>query len=204
MWVGALDELVPIPTTIAHAEAADAAGLRYTFKNHLLADHLALAVNDEYGPAADFLGERRVVRNPAHVTYVRNPSMDFPKLGFVADHAYWLSGIRTRGAGLGTVDAVSEAFGRGDPPVQATQNGLGTLTGGTFPAIPFARQSQTWGATPSEPKRDRLELDLQNLKRVKVHVRRARLSCHPKLDVTSDGPAKVVLAGCGRKVSVGG
>ena len=203
MWVGTLDELVPIPTTIAHAQAADDAGLRYAFQNHVAADHFALAVNDQFAPAAEFLDERRVVRNPAHVTYVRNPSMDFPKVGFVADHAYWLSGITTRGGGLGRVDAVSEAFGKGDPPVQPTQFGAGFLTGGDLGPIPFTRQSQAWGAAPSHPKRDRLHLDLQNLKRLRVHVKRARLSCHPKLEIESDGPAKVRLAGCGRKVSVG-
>ncbi len=207
MWVGTLDELVPIASNIAHAQAADDAGLRYTFDIFTLADHFALAVNDEYGPAADFLGERRVARNPAHVTYVRNPSMDFPKLAFKADHAYWLSGIRVRepGAndGLGRVDAVSGAFGRGDPAVGATQTApLNLLEGGTFPAFPFSEQSQAWGAAPKMPKRDRLDLELTNLNRVRVHVKRAKLSCDPKVNATSDGPARVVLVGCGRSVAV--
>ncbi len=207
MWVGALDELVPIPTTIAHAQAADAAGLRYAFDVFTLADHFALAVNDQYEPAAEFLGDRRVVRNPAHVTYVRNPSMDFPGLGFKADHAYWLSGIRVRdeGArgGLGRVDAVSEAFGRGDPPVLPTQNTAGVLAGGFFPALPFTEQSQAWGPAPKRPKADELVLDLANIDRIRVHVRRARLSCDPEIEVTSNAPAQVILVGCGRKIAVG-
>ena len=99
IWVGALDELVPIASTTNHANALDAAGLRYVFDVFTTADHFALAINDEYGPAADFLDERRVVRNPSHVSYVRNPSMDFPELDFKADHAYWLSGIRVRDEG---------------------------------------------------------------------------------------------------------
>ena len=207
MWVGTADELVPIATTIAHAQAADDAGLRYEFDVFATADHFALAVNDEYGPAADFLGERRVVRNPSHVTYVRNPTMDFQKVKFKADHAYWLSGIRVRdeGAndGLGRVDAVSHGFGRGDAPVQATQNSAGVLTGGFFPAMTYLEQSQAWGKVPKAAKDDKLDLDLTNLSRVRVHVKRARLSCDPTMTVTSDGPVTVVLAGCGRSLPFG-
>ena len=48
-------------------------------------------------------------RNPAHVSYVVNPTMDFPDRGTVADHAYWLSGLQLRdGSGAtprGEVDA---------------------------------------------------------------------------------------------------
>jgi hypothetical protein len=37
---------------------------------------------------------------------------------------------------------------------------------------------------------------------VVVHTGRARLSCDPKLDVTTDGPATLVLAGCGKTIDV--
>ena len=39
----------------------------------LFPNHLQLAVNDQYAPAADFLGTREVDRNPRHVTYVVDP-----------------------------------------------------------------------------------------------------------------------------------
>ena len=74
----------------------DDLGYRYEFDAFAPADHFTLAVNDQYAPAADFLGDARVDRNPAHVTYVRNPKMDFAGVGTVADHAYWLSGIELR------------------------------------------------------------------------------------------------------------
>ena len=208
MWVGTADELVPIATTIAHAQAADDAGLRYEFDIFTLADHFALAVNDEYGVAADFLGERRVARNPAHVTYVRNPSMDFPELGFVADHAYWLSGIQVRNEGandgLGLVDAISQAFGRRDAPVEPTEAGAGVLEGGLFPAFPFTEQSQSWGAARAAPKRDKLVLRLTNIARVRVDARRAGISCNPRADIESDGPAEIVLVGCRTLIGVSG
>ena len=35
-------------------------------------------------------------RDPAHVTFVVDPLLDYPALGFVANHAYWLSGLTLR------------------------------------------------------------------------------------------------------------
>ena len=136
------------------------------------------------------------------MTYVVNPTMDFPADGTVADHAYWLSGMKVRdGSGanpLGQVDARSQAFGEGDPKPSGTQAGGGALTGGTLPAISYTEQSQTWGATPATPKLDRLDIDAKNLATVTVNPARARLTCDVQLNVKTDGPLTVILAGCGR------
>ena len=117
IWDGVLDELVPVAGAVAQAQTFDDLGYRYAFD--LFAppvDHLLLAANDEYAPAAKFLGTAKVDRNPPHVTYVVNPTMDFPNDGTVADHAYWLSGLKLRdGSGaapLGQVDARSEGLRR--------------------------------------------------------------------------------------------
>ena len=59
----------------------DQLGYRYEFDSFAPADHLTLAINDQYQPAADFLGTTQVNRNPSHVTYVVNPTMDFPEMG---------------------------------------------------------------------------------------------------------------------------
>ena len=60
-----------------------------------------------------------VDRNPAHVTYAYNPTMDFPGVQTAAGHAYWVSGVTLRnGSGtapLGTIDVRSRGFGVGDP-----------------------------------------------------------------------------------------
>ena len=93
IWNGSTDELVPVSGAIRHAQRFDDLGLRYVFDVFAPADHFALAVKDQYAPAAEFLGDARVDRDPAHVTYVVNPKMDFPEAGTVADHAYWLSGL---------------------------------------------------------------------------------------------------------------
>jgi hypothetical protein len=204
IWDGAADELVPVAGALTQANTFDSLGYRYVFDLFTSADHFALAVNDQYAPAAGFLGEHRVRRNPAHVSYVVNPTMDFPKDGTVADHAYWLSGLDLRNAGgpapLGRVDARSEGFGRGDPPARATGHTAGVLIGGNEKAMPYAEQSKAWGKAPRLRGADVLHLDARNLSRVVVHPKRAKLGCHVKLDVKTDGPLQVRLAGCDRSV----
>jgi hypothetical protein len=205
IWDGAADELVPLAGAVAQAQTFDDLGYRYTFDVFTTADHFALATNDWYAPAADFLGKYKVNRNPPHVTYAVNPTMDFPDVGTVADHAYWLSDLRLRdGSGdapLGTIDARSEGFGKGDPPPQSTQNGAGVLTGGNNVAMPYVEKSKSWGTAPAEPVADVLHLDAENIAAVTVNLARAGLDCDADLDVTTDGPLIVHLAGCGKDLS---
>jgi hypothetical protein len=203
IWDGALDELVPVAGAQAQAQTFDDLGYRYVFD--LFAppvDHLALASNDEYGPAATFLGTAKVDRNPPHVTYVVNPAMDFPDDGTVADHAYWLSGLKLRddsgAAPLGQVDARSAAFGVGDATPHATSHTLGTLTGGNLGPLEYAEQSKSWGKAPKTAKHDVLHLNATNLSDITVHRKRAHLSCSAQLDVTTDGPLTLHLPGCGQ------
>jgi hypothetical protein len=208
IWVGADDTSVPISGTSAQADGFDALGYRYVFDVFDPAGHLSLAVQDQYGPAAEFLGSARARRNPAHVSYVVNPTMDFPELGTVADHAYWLSGLRLRdGSGPspgGEVEAISHGFGEGDPEAGPTVQSSGTLGPGGLGEIPFRRRSKQWGPPPATAERDVLTLVARNLARVRIHVERARLSCHPRFEVDTDGPLNVKLAGCGRELSFDG
>src|SRR5207249_9692662 len=69
------------------ALALDNAAYRYELDIFNPGEHLTLAINDEYAPVAAFLDVATVERNPAHVTYVIDPTLDYPALGFVADHA---------------------------------------------------------------------------------------------------------------------
>ena len=173
IWDGALDELVPVAGAVAQAQTFDDLGYRYAFDLFAAADHLALAANDEYAPAAKFLGTAKVDRNPPHVTYVVNPTMDFPNDGTVADHAYWLSGLKLRdrsgAAPLGQVDARSEGFGVGDPAAHATSHTAGTLTGGNTGPFTYAEQSKSWGKAPAAAKHDILHLTVTNLSDVTVN-----------------------------------
>src|SRR5205823_3930499 len=72
MWNAAQDELVPVAGAQAQADSFGSLGYRYEFDLFNPAEHLTLAINDEFGPAATFLGTTVVDRNPAHVTYVYN------------------------------------------------------------------------------------------------------------------------------------
>jgi hypothetical protein len=151
IWNAASDELVPYPGVVQQANGFDSLGYRCEFDTFAPGEHLTLAVHDQYAPAAAFLRDARVNRNPAHVTCVRNPKMDFANVPTVADHAYWLSGIGLRDASgsapLGTVDARSEGFGTGDPNPGATRR-----TSGASPCTRRARSSTAPRRSRSRPR----------------------------------------------------
>jgi hypothetical protein len=200
IWDETTDELVPISGVLEQVAAIDALGYRYEFDQFQAGDHLTLAINDEFQPAAAFLGTETVNRNPAHVTYVYNPTMDFSADGTTAGHAYWVYGVSLRQASgtapLGSVDVRSEGFGVGDPTPSATAHGAGLLTGGQIPAIPFTSQSRTWGSVPAEPTKDALVIKASNVAHVTIDAARAHVDCAAALSVTTDGPLKVTLSDC--------
>jgi hypothetical protein len=202
IWDETTDELVPIAGVLEQVNTFDALGYRYEFDQFQAGDHLTLAINDEFGPAAAFLGTDTVQRNPPHVTYAYNPTMDFPADGTTAGHAYWLYGVTLRDASgtapLGTIDVRSEGFGVEDPLASETQHGAGALTGGQIPAIPYTSQAKTWAAPASAPAANALDIHASNVAQVTIDAARARVNCHAQLHVTSDGPLKVVLADCPR------
>jgi hypothetical protein len=200
IWDETSDELVPIAGVREQVKTFDALGYRYEFDEFHVGDHLALAINDEFQPAAEFLDSATVQPNPPHVSYTYNPTMDFAADGTTAGHAYWLYGVELRdGSGtapLGTIDVRSEGFGLGDPPASATQFGAGVLTGGQLGALPFTSESKTWGAAPKAPVADTLDINATNVSSVTIDGKRAKVNCHPKLNVTSDGPISVTIADC--------
>jgi hypothetical protein len=200
IWNETTDELVPIAGVLEQVAALDSLGYRYEFDQFQAGDHLTLALNDEYSPAAAFLGGETVNRNPSHVTYVYNPTMDFAADGTGAGHAYWVYGVTLREAAgaapLASVDVRSQGFGVGDSPASATQHGAGVLTGGQVPAIPYTSQSRSWGPAPAEAVRDALSLSAKNVSRVTIDATRARVDCAAALSVTTDGPLKVTLSDC--------
>jgi hypothetical protein len=200
IWNETTDELVPIAGVLEQVKALDDLGYRYEFDQFQAGEHLTLALNDEYAPAAAFLGTETINRDPAHVTYVYNPTMDFAADGTSAGHAYWVYGVSLRDAGgtapLAKVDVRSHGFGVGDPPPSATQTGAGTLTGGQIPAIPYTSQSKSWGPAPSEAKADTLDIDATNVAAVTIDAKRAKVNCNAQLNVVTDGPLTVTLADC--------
>ncbi|MDQ3936878.1 MAG: hypothetical protein M3340_19865, partial [Actinomycetota bacterium] len=189
-WNAAGDELVNVRTSEQMVTDMTAAGLRFTHWLFQTADHLTLATNDEYGPAAEFLGEHRVDRDPVHVTYVVDPGEDSAAARAVADHAYWVSGLRVRDAAArrATIDARSAAFGVGDPPVTGVTTAQGTLNGGSHGPMPYQERQQRWGEAPALARTSKLFVKAANLGAATFDGTRAGVGCSPKLYVSTDGP----------------
>ena len=204
MWNMVADEEVPIQGPEQTAHALNQLGYRYELDEFSPGEHNTFALNDEYGPAAKFLTDATVDPNPAHVTYAIDPTVDFARFGFISDHAYWVSRMKVRSApAMGSIDALSHGFGTGDPTPSGLKTGAGVLRGGLIPAIGYVSQSQTWSAVPHSPKADTLDLKAKNLATVTIDLQRAHLTCGAKVNVTSDGPITIILAGCNRRIKTG-
>jgi hypothetical protein len=222
MWNNHGDELANDAGFEATAAKLDSLGYRYELDafrpcahpacSPLFTNHLQLAINDQYAPAAKFLGAASVVRNPSHVTYVLDGARNHPELGLVGDHAYWVSAIKLRdpartgasGDPTGQIDAVSRGFGAGDPAASATQPGAGQLTGGNLGTIEYTSQAKSWGPPTPAPKADVIDVTATNIGRASIHVRRASVDCQVTLHVTTDGPIDITLPGCNRTVHADG
>ena len=212
MWNNHGDELVNNTGFQETADALDALGYRYELDafqpcanpacSPLFPNHLQLAINDWFAPAADFLGEARVERNPAHVTYAVNPARNYPELDLVGDHAYWLSGLELRdGAESGELDALSHGFGAGDPQPGETEMGTGTLEGGNLGPLMYTLQKRTWGEPTAQPAQNRVVVTANGIASAVLHVRRARVDCDVDVEIESDGPLAIELAGCDRTIT---
>jgi len=202
-WNAGQDELVGLELSEPGRIAVQRAGLRYDQWLFNPAGHITLGNNDEYGPAASFLGEHRANESPPHVTFVVDPSEDDRAAGLVADHAYWLSGLHVRGGGTGTIDAVSHGFGVGDPSVRPLAASAATLNGGSHGPLPYVSRRQGWGRAPRTRKADRLDVHASGVATATVDVRRAHVDCGVDVHLTSDGPLRLRLRGCGRTLVAG-
>ncbi|HEV2981736.1 MAG TPA: hypothetical protein VGX51_09915, partial [Solirubrobacteraceae bacterium] len=200
IWNQTTDELVPIAGVKEQVKKFDELGYRYEFDEFHGGEHLTLSINDEFAPAAAFLGTDTVQPNPPHVSYTYNPTMDFAADGTTAGHAYWVYGVQLRDASgaapLGTIDVRSEGFGVGDAPASATQKEpFRTMTGGQVGAQPFSSETKTWGSAPSAPVKDVLDIVATNVSSVTIDAKRAKVSCKAHLNITG-GPIAVTLADC--------
>src|SRR5690242_9599478 len=163
MWNASADELVNASDYGQTAEKLSSLGYRYELDVYqpcanslcspLLPNHLMLAINDQFAPAAAFLGSATVDPNPAHVTYVADTARDHPEYGILGDHAYWVSSVTVRQSGTdGQIDVFSHGFGTSDPVASGSQPGTGTLTGGNMGLLTYASLTQTRApATPAPP-----------------------------------------------------
>jgi hypothetical protein len=219
MWNVSGDELVNVTDYTQTAMKLANLGYRYELDvyqpcaNQLCTptfpDHLMLAVNDQFAPAAAFLGTNQVNRNPPHVTYVVDGDRNYPSYGMLGDHAYWVSGLTLRsqshtssnGDPIGSFDASSGGFGVADPAASGVQGPTpGTLSGGNMGDLRYTSLAQTWGAPPSAARSDSIAVTATNIATASIDVARAGVDCNVKLNITTDGPLAVTLPGCNRVV----
>jgi dienelactone hydrolase len=222
MWNNSADELVDPALYTQTALKLANLGYRYELDVYqpcasplcspLFPDHLELAVNDQFAPAASFLGTSQVDYNPAHVTYVLDAARNRANYGINGDHAYWVSGLTLRsqsntasnGDPEGQIDAVSHAFGSADPAASGVSGPTpGTLSGGNMGDLHYLSFVQTWGPTPPVPRSDSIDLKATNIASTSIDVHRAGVDCNVKLNVTTDGPIAISLVGCNRVVHAG-
>ncbi|MGN6868008.1 MAG: glucodextranase DOMON-like domain-containing protein [Solirubrobacteraceae bacterium] len=214
MWNASADELVNASDYGQTAQKLSSLGYRYELDVYqpcanslcspVLANHLMLAINDQFAPAAAFLGSATVNFNPAHVTYVADTARDHPEYGILGDHAYWVSGVTVRQSGTdGQIDVFSHGFGTSDPVASGSQPGTGTLTGGNMGPLTYASLTQTWAPATPAPASDTLDVNATNVGTATIDPSRAHVDCNAKLNVTTDGPITVTLAGCNRTVQAG-
>ena len=205
-WVGVGDEGSAITNQEDEIRALETYGYRFAFDQFLTSDHLTIATNDEYAPTAAFLGDHPSERNPSHISYAVDRRNDFPAVGVVADHAYWLSGLTLRAPERdpsGIVDATSAGFGAGDPAPSSPASSLRVLRPGHHGPMPYLETTVGWSAPPTVARRDRLAMTLTNLASVTVDIGRADLDCAATIAVTTDGPVQVVVPACHRSLAFG-
>jgi hypothetical protein len=82
----------------------------------------------------------------------------------------------------------------GDPTPSGVSSGAGVLTGGQAP-MAYTSQTQTWGAAPATPIKDKLNISANNVSEVTVNAKRARVTCNAEKNVTSDtgSPPPIVV-----------
>jgi hypothetical protein len=74
-----------------------------------------------------------------------------------------------------------------------------TPDAGAVPAAPttYVGFMRTWASPAPAPVADKLDITATNIATMTVNPARARVDCNAVLNVTTDGPFTVTLAGCG-------
>jgi hypothetical protein len=195
-WNAAGDELVNVRSSEQMVTDMTAAGIRFVHWLFPTSDHLTLATNDEFGPAAEFLGEHRVDRDPPHVSYVVDVGEDSADANATGDHAYWVSGLRladSQNQRRGLFDVRSAGFGVGDPEVLPVKTSQGTLQGGSHGPMPYEERRRDWGDTPVAARTSKLFVRATNIAAATIDATRARVGCAPKLYLAVDAPLDLAV-----------
>ncbi|MDQ4117728.1 MAG: hypothetical protein M3235_12300 [Actinomycetota bacterium] len=200
-WAGVNDDFIPYNITRERADAYGRGDYDYEFLSWvgLPAEHLVMCKNGMWQAMTGWLGDEPRAVDPHHVTYVRNPLMDDPESGLVGDKAYWLSGIESRDPGtLGTIDVVSGGHGQADPqPTPPPGREVGQTDGHFSPVNPYLREFRH-PETVEAHETNTLDVRSAGVGAVTIDPDRAGVDCDAALNVATDGPLAITLAGCDR------
>ena len=203
---GVADQLVPFTSVLEQVAAFDRTGRRYHSMQYANQDHLAYAAADLFSDEVRALGPptaRR--RNPGTIDYTWYPNLSRSDFGIGTTGAYWLRSPAARESSPGSLarlqatsaalpEAAIAPYTTREP--HTTEAGAGNL------------QRLRWNRGETPARRAVVALGLGNVRQVTVDLDRAGLrdgECS-RLDVTSDGPATLTLAGVARtdRVTVDG
>jgi len=184
------DELVHVTTALALQARFAASDVVHDFYLHPDAEHLTYGLLDDWRKEAAFTEGRRLVRNPARVTYRTDASLDYPQYGIFHEGAYWVSKIRGRAPGYSDVDVKSHGCGLPDP-VFVTGFDAGT---GPPPLIWTRQFRHVVGETPTSAD-NRIEAKLGNVASLRLYAPGACLDGGPIVyHVETDGPVTIEIS----------
>lgn len=194
---GALDELTPVTGAREIADRLQALGYGYRYWELATRRHEPSLPGETAPLTSPWLGDRRRLADPARVDFVLDPDMDDPAWGLRHDRAYWVRDVRlAAGAAEGRVAATS---GRGvelrTEPVTAS---------GTSSAGPYSMRGLDDRLVRVD-RGNRLALRLRGVQSLTVRLADAGLDAGSPLtlDVDTDRPVRITLAGRSRPVELG-
>ena len=188
---GQLDELVPFTSVEAQVQRFDDLDLAHRFVRYPAEDHLLFATQDRFATVLSGLGTPKIVRNPRDIDFTWHPRLTRSDLGIGATTAYWVGALAARDSSPGSVAHVV-ATSRALPGREqvAVRTGPTPVTS----PLPALRQDLVLEPGKALPRSNRLTLDLTNVERASVDLRRAGQRCG-RVSITSDGAAVVYLTG---------
>jgi dienelactone hydrolase len=210
VWTGESDPVCNGSGSMgSEAAIAKMASLGYRVSEWVFKGMAHTVLPDYQGQAAFLDAQGPLNPNPARVTYVLNTTMVSPELGIDAGHAYWVSGLTLRDNAatyLGSIDVFSRGFGTVDPtlaaPVTTTDvYDCGTActsvpTPGNATTYQVVKTLRNWNTPAATTVGNQLDITATNIAHVTIDVARAKVDCNVTLNIHSDGPVTVSLAGC--------
>jgi hypothetical protein len=220
---GTHDELVPVSGVTAMAKRFDELGYEHRYELYAGIDHFSYTYIDDWHPWADWLGDRRRVRNPGTVSFAARPAAWVDRvrtpgerkvlraavdrlareLGAELDSAYWVRDVAVAGGAEDDVIGKVELTSGGLPsrrvtsePVREVNPGPPYVVGLTVQA-PGPYGNVVTGRTrkvEAEPTSNTLTGSIAGVDALTVDLDRARLRLAGlQLDVTVDRPVTLRL-----------